>query len=148
MPAPTLRSVLLLSVACLVAVPARAAGPAPLVASDAWVRSAASTQMNTAAYMTLRNTTAAEVAIVGVKSPAAGVAELHEMRDDNGVMRMRKVERVTVPARGTATLKPGGLHVMLFKLAAPLPPGAKVAIELTTADGSTLAVTADVRSLE
>jgi copper(I)-binding protein len=124
------------------------AASSPLVASDAWVRAAASTQMNTAAYMVLQNTTAADVSIVAVTSPAAGVAELHEMREDNGVMRMRKVERLTVPARGTVALKPGGLHVMLFRLTAPLQPGAKVAIGLTTADGSMLTVTADVRPLE
>ena len=127
--------------------PARSA-TLPLVASGVWVRAAASTQMNTAAFMTVRNTSAADVTIVSVTTPAAGVAELHEMRDEDGVMRMRKVPGITIPAHGTLTLRPGGLHIMLFRLVAPLAPGSTVPLVLSAADGRAIALTADVRSLE
>ena len=128
--------------------PAAAADQASVTVSDAWVREAGSVQMNTAAFMTIRNTSTADVAIVSVRTPAAKVAELHEMRDDGGVMRMRKVDRLVVPAQGTLTLKPGGLHVMLFQLTAPLKAGATVALEFQTADGASLTVSAPVRSLQ
>ena len=146
--APLIVPFVLAIVAGPVTPPAAAADSPPLVASDAWVRAAPSVQMNTAAFMGLRNASAADVAIVGVKSPAARVAELHEMRDDNGVMRMRKVDRLVVPAQGMLRLEPGGLHVMLFQLTAPLEPGATVTLQFTLADGSTVDVTARVRALK
>lgn len=146
--APLLLSFALVLVAGPVALPVAAVGSPPIVASDAWVRAAPNVQMNTAAYMRLRNTSSADVAVVGVTSPAARVAELHQMREDNGVMRMRRVDRLVVPAQGTLTLEPGGLHVMLFQLTAPLEPGATITLLLTLADGSTVNVAAQVRALK
>jgi hypothetical protein len=125
-----------------------AAAEPPISAIDAWVRAAPSVQMNTGAFMTLRNSSSADVAIVSVKTSAAKLAELHEMHDDNGVMRMRRTDRIVVPAKGSVTLKPGGLHVMLFQLTAPLEAGTNVTLVLTTSDGTTIDVTAPVRSLK
>jgi copper(I)-binding protein len=124
-----------------------AASAPPIEVEGAWVRAAAGGQANTGAFMTFRNPSEADVAIVSVTSPSAKVAELHEMRDENGVMRMRKTDRLTVPARGTLILKPGGLHVMLFQLSGPLAPGSTVKLTFTTADGSTFDVAAEVRAL-
>lgn len=144
----TLRALFPTLLICLLPGSMMAAGDPPVTAADVWVRAAPSVQMNTGAFMTLRNTSTSDVAIVSVKTSAAKVAELHEMHDDNGVMRMRKTERIVVPAKGTVTLKPGGLHVMLFQLTAPLEPGATVTLVLTASDGTTLDVVAPVRALK
>jgi hypothetical protein len=57
-------------------------------------------------------------------------AELHESDMQDGVMRMRAVEAVEVPAHGQAALEPGGLHVMLIGLKAPLEEGGSFALTL------------------
>jgi copper(I)-binding protein len=60
--------------------------------------------------------------LVGASSPVAGVAEVHEMKMDGDVMKMRAVEGgLELPAGKTVELKPGGYHVMLMDLKAPLP---------------------------
>ena len=133
--------------AILAVTPAPLHAQTPLTARDAWVRAAPTAQMNTAAFAVLENRTDREVVIVSVASTASRVTEMHEMRDDNGIMRMRRIERLTVPPRGVVTLKPGGLHLMLMGLTAPLQAGATVTLTLTFADGSSMEVAAGVRPL-
>jgi hypothetical protein len=66
---------------------------------------------------------------------------------DEGVMRMRQIPQISLPSNTTVSLEPGGLHIMLFDLKAPLSPGDQVPITLTFSDGSSKAVTAEVRSV-
>ncbi|MDX2158130.1 MAG: copper chaperone PCu(A)C [Hyphomicrobiaceae bacterium] len=68
-------------------------------------------------------------AVVSASSPVAGKVELHTHANDGGVMRMRQIEAIDVPASGKVTLKPGGLHIMLMDLKQPLKEGE--AIDLT-----------------
>ena len=117
-----------------------------LSAREAWVREAPASRPTSAAYLILDNTSSADITIVAAATPAAKVTELHEMRDEDGRMRMRKVEKLVVPAHGSLELKPGGLHVMLFQLTGPLEAGATVPFTFTLADGSTLKVDAQVRA--
>jgi copper(I)-binding protein len=64
-------------------------------------------------------------------SPAAKTVELHETVDDNGVMKMEpRPEGWEIPARGTLQLKPGGKHIMLVGLTAPLEAGKKIRMTL------------------
>lgn len=130
----------------LVALPADAQGPPALTARDAWVREAPASRPTSAAYLVLENASDADVVIVSASTPAAKVAELHEMRDEDGRMRMRKVDKLVVPAKGTLTLKPGGLHVMLFELTGALELGKTVPFTFTLANGATLKVDATVRA--
>lgn len=126
---------------------AAAAAQSPgLSARDAWVREAPASRPTSAAYLTFDNTTGADLTVVSASTPAAKVVELHEMRDEDGRMRMRKVDELVVPARGSLVLKPGGLHVMLFELTGALEAGATVPFTFTLADGSTLKVDAQVRA--
>lgn len=118
---------------------------APLEVRDAWVRASLNPR-NTAAYLTLVNPTERDAVIVSASSPAARSVEMHEMAMDGGVMRMRRVERITVPARGTTKLAPGGLHLMLIDLPRPLSPGEQVAIQLRLLDGGEVRITAPVKS--
>jgi hypothetical protein len=117
-----------------------------LTARDAWVREAPATRPTSAAYLTFENASGADIAIVSATTPAAKVVELHEMRDEDGRMRMRKVEKLVVPAKGSLVLKPGGLHVMLFQLTGALETGKTVPFVFTLGDGSTLKVDATVRA--
>lgn len=99
---------------------------------DAWVRAAVPGQSGTGAFM---NITAKDGArLVGVSSPVAGVAEVHEMKMDNDVMRMRAIPALDLPAGKTVALRPGGYHVMLMELKQALPQGGTVPLTLILRD--------------
>jgi copper(I)-binding protein len=94
----------------------------------AWVRSSVPGQQGTGAFMKI---TAQEVMqLVGVSTPVAGTAEVHEMKMDGDVMRMRAVPKLDLPAGKAVELKPGGYHVMLMDLKQPLAAGSTVPLTL------------------
>lgn len=103
--------------------------PAPAVeVEQPWARPTAPRQSVGAAYMRLRSPGGDR--LLGGSSPAAGRVEVHEMRMDGDVMRMREREALDLPAGEVVTLAPGGLHVMLIDLAAPLAAGQRVPLLL------------------
>jgi copper(I)-binding protein len=79
-----------------------------------------------------------------VASPAAAIVEIHEMKMDGGMMTMRAVDRIVLPAGKAVELKPGGYHVMLMDLAKPLKEGDSVPLKLTFEDKAGKKVTQDV----
>jgi copper(I)-binding protein len=85
---------------------------------DAWARPTVQGQQATGAFMTL--TAKERLQLLSVSSPVAGVAEVHEMKMEGDVMRMRAVNALDLPAGQTVELKPGGYHVMLMNLKTPL----------------------------
>ena len=123
--------------------------PGVELVSEAWVRLLPPTQPNTAAYMTLRNLTDADLQIVAAESPVARVTELHDhVQDAAGVMRMRQVEAIIIPAHGEVELKPGGLHVMLIGLIEPLQEGQVVPVTLYVEGFQDLQIRAPVQRSE
>ncbi len=95
----------------------------------------ASMQYNSAAFMTIVNN-GDDTAIVAARSPVSEVVELHTHREENGVMRMRQVEKIDLPSGETVMLKPGGLHVMLIDLKQALEVDTEISVTLIYADGS------------
>jgi copper(I)-binding protein len=93
-----------------------------------------------------------DAVLVAVDSPLAAKVQLHSMNMDGGVMRMRALEKIELPAGKTVKLAPGGLHVMLYDIKQPLEAGGTVPLTLTFmgAGGakSTLKLDAQVRSAE
>lgn len=117
------------SIALALAAGVAAAQSVPVTAVAPWVRATVQGQKATGAFMTL--TAAEPLSLVGVASPVAGVAEVHEMKLDGQVMRMRAIDRLDLPAGQAVALRPGGYHVMLMDLKAPLQTGATVPLTLT-----------------
>ena len=111
------------------AVLAAAAQAQPASVKDAWVRAPAPGQKVVGVYMEIVSRTNA--ALVAVASPLAARAELHRMALEDGVMKMRPLERIELPAGTAVKLAPGGLHVMLIDLKQPLQRGEKVPLTLT-----------------
>jgi copper(I)-binding protein len=74
--------------------------------------------------------------LTGVRSAAAETAEVHQMKMENGMMRMRPVPSLELPAGKTVRLEPGGYHIMLFDLRQSLVAGQKLKLELTVEDAS------------
>ena len=95
-----------------------------------WARASAGMAKAGAAFMTLRNQGATD-RLVAASAPVARVTELHTHIMDGDVMRMRKVETIEVTGGTMTTLAPGGLHVMLMGLHAPLQEGTSFPLTLT-----------------
>ena len=108
------------------------AGTANVDVKDAWVRSSVPGQMGTGAFMKITAKTGTQ--LVGVSSPVAGVGEVHEMKMDGDIMKMRALPALDLPAGKTVELKPGGYHVMLMDLKQPLLKDSKVPLTLTFKD--------------
>lgn len=92
---------------------------APVKVDKAWARATVQGQKGSGAFMSL---TASEgTKLVGLSSPVAGIAEVHEMKMEGDVMKMRAVAGgLDLPAGKTVELKPSGYHVMLMDLKTPL----------------------------
>jgi periplasmic copper chaperone A len=116
----------------LLATTAFAQATPPVKVEAAWARASVQGQMGTGAFMHI--TAAQPMSLVGVSSPAAGVSEVHEMKMEGDVMRMRPIGQLPLPAGKTVELKPGGYHLMLLDLKAPLMPGTSVPVTLRLRD--------------
>jgi periplasmic copper chaperone A len=124
----------------------QAQGNASVTVSDAWARATPPHAATGAAYLTL--TSPAADTLVGVSSPVAAEAELHSMTMEGNVMHMRPVEGgLDLPAGKPVTLAPGGTHVMLMGLRAPLKQGQGVMLHLTFRNAPPEDVTARVEAL-
>lgn len=97
--------------------------------ANAWVRAPAPGQKTAGAYVEL--TSGRDAALVAAGSPAAARVEMHSSSVEGGVMRMRALSRVDLPAGQTVRLAPGGNHLMLVDLKRPLKPGDIVALTLS-----------------
>jgi len=95
---------------------------------DAWVRATVAQQKATGAFMMLESKQ--EAKLVAAQSPVAGVVEVHEMAMDGGVMKMRPIPFLALPAGKAVELKPGGYHVMLMDLKAQVKDGDVVPVTL------------------
>ncbi len=99
---------------------------------QAWARATVQGQKATGAFMKI--TAAQATQLVAVSTPAAGVAEIHEMKMDGGVMKMRAMPALDLPANQAVELKPGGYHLMLMDLKTPLVKDGSLALTLTFRD--------------
>ena len=146
-----LLSAVVLAVQMLTA-PAPAGAPASggINVEDAWARAATRPSEGTggtsAIYLLIRNQAGERDQLIGATSDAAATTEVHRTQVEDGVMRMRPAGPVEVPAGGTVTLQPGGLHVMLIDLQRDLVAGERVAVTLHFARAGDLPVDAEVRA--
>ena len=118
-------------------------------ATDAWVRATVPSQKSTGAFVTL--TSSEDAKVVAAASPAAAMVELHTSSMEGGVMQMRAVETIALPAGKAVELKPGATHVMLMGLSKAPVAGEKFPLVFTVEDKrgkrSTLEVSATVRPI-
>ena len=116
------------SLAVCLAVCLTAPALAQVTVKESWVRATVAKQTATGAFMQI--TAATDTKLVDVKSSAAGIAEIHEMKMENNVMKMRAVDEVVLPAGKMVELKPGGYHVMLMDLKAQVKTGDTIPLTL------------------
>lgn len=113
-----------------------------IVVEQPWAR--ATTAATGGAYMTLRNNGAAADRLIGVSSPAAERAEIHETRIEDGTATMRPAPGLEIKRRASVQLRPGGLHVMLIGLRRPLREGERITLALTFERAGTIEIEARV----
>ena len=118
-------------VAALLSAPAWAQTAAVKV-EGAWARASVQGQKATGAFMRLTAKDGAR--LVRAESPAAALAEVHEMKMEGDIMKMRAVPALDLPAGKTVELKPGGYHLMLLDLKAPLAKDTAVPLTLVFQD--------------
>ncbi len=123
-PAPTLR----ILAAQTAAAPQFRAGA--IVVEAPWARATPAGAKVGGGYLTLRNAGAQPDRLVSFSSAASGRGELHEMTMAEGVMKMREIAGIEIPAGGTVELKPGGLHLMFVDLKGRIAEGAPVKARL------------------
>lgn len=104
--------------------------------------------MASASFMTLKNTSDHDIYLIQADSNVAKKVELHTHIHDNGVMRMRQVPDIKIPAHGMTMLQPGGFHIMLIGLQQKLVKGNDIKVTLTFKDGSHKTVTMPVKSIQ
>jgi copper(I)-binding protein len=134
---------IIVAVAALLLASCSASSPPAIAIDDAWARATVPAQMSSAAYFTIRNSGGPD-ALVSISSPSAN-ASLHSTSMDNGVMRMRPLASLDVPANATVELKPGGTHIMLMDLKAPLAAGSTIELDLRFEKSGERRVEAQVR---
>ena len=125
-----------------------AAGVAPLVIEEAWVRALPPTQKTTAAYLTLTTRGRAPSDIVGASTGIAAQVEIHTTREVEGYMRMERLDGLSLGPGESLRLEPGGTHLMLLGLERMPLPGETVEICLQPATGPAVCADAPVRRTE
>lgn len=132
----------LITVAAVAAL-ARAAEP-EVGLSNAWVRPTLGAGRTTAAYVTITNAGTAADRLTAADTPGAGSVEIHTAGMKDGVMRMRRVEGLDIPAGDTVTMAPGGYHIMIIDVEEPVQSGSVVPLTLTFETAGSITVDAGV----
>ena len=144
-----MRPILVFLAGVLISLAASAADTGVSV-SSAWSRATAPGQSSAGVWFTLISKE--DATLVSISSTAARSAQIHSMTHENGMMKMRAIESLALPAGKAVELAPGGNHVMLFDLKRPLKAGDHVPLKLriryTDKHESTLTVAAEVRALD
>ncbi|WP_419184931.1 copper chaperone PCu(A)C [Thiobacillus denitrificans] len=136
-----------LMLAAVGALTMQSAWAATISVSDAWARATMPGQKVSGAYMRIQSD--ADARLVSASSPAVPRVEMHEMRMDGDVMRMREVKAIDLPKGKTVSLEPGGFHIMLMNLPQPIAAGDVIPLILTVESGGkrqTVEVKAEARA--
>lgn len=139
---------LVLAVLLLASGAAAAAVTAGISVTGAWVRASLGQLPTTAAYIKVENKGTTEDRLLSVSTPAAAMANLHESVSDNGIMKMNAVPALVIKPGQTAELAPGGMHIMVMSLKAPLKAGATMPLVLKFEKAGEIRVEAEVRGLK
>jgi len=120
---------------------------AGLSATEAWARATPPGTDVGAAYVTIENQTDTGDRLLGITSPVAAKIEIHETVEEDGVARMRPIEDACLTAGSALAMRPGGTHLMLTGLKAPLKEGDVLTLTLTFETAGPLTVEAPIAGL-
>jgi hypothetical protein len=116
--------------------------------SEPWTRATAPTAPTAGGYLSITNKGTTPDRLIAVRSAAAGKVQVHEMKMDGNIMRMRELEHgLAIPAGGTVKLAPGGFHLMMMNLKAPLKKGTEVPVTLVFEKAGSVDIELDVEGM-
>jgi copper(I)-binding protein len=123
------RFVLLVALALPVVAHQYQAGP--LVIGHPWSRPTAPGMPMGVAYLSISNSGKEADSLIAASTPAAARVEIHQSTITDGMARMRPLAEIPIPPGATVKVEPGGIHLMLVDLRAPLAAGTQVPLEIT-----------------
>jgi periplasmic copper chaperone A len=141
------RSIMLATVLLLGTYGGATAQTATIEVQDAWARATLGQSRNGAAYLTLSALGAAPDRLVAASSPVAAKVELHNHIMVGNVAQMRAVDAIEVAPGSPTLLQPGGLHIMLLDLKAPLQADTRFPVTLIFEKAGPITVQVDVRAV-
>ncbi|WP_038177469.1 MULTISPECIES: copper chaperone PCu(A)C [Vibrio] len=118
-----------------------------IMAHNAYARATPPNAPTSAVFVEILNQGDKDRYIVSASTPAAGKVELHDVITEGDVMKMRQIERIEVPSKGKAILKPGSLHIMLFDLKQAFVEGEQIDVEITFANGEQQTFSAPIKKV-
>jgi len=108
------------------------ADPSPLQVEAAWARAIVKGQGGTGAFMTF--TAREPLVLLGAETPAAGIVEIHQMKLEGDIMKMRAVDKLALRAGEAVAFNPGGYHFMLMDLKAAFAAGSRIPLTVLFRD--------------
>ncbi|RAZ49783.1 copper chaperone PCu(A)C [Campylobacter hyointestinalis] len=106
--------------------------------NDAFVKATAPNAQNSAAFMSITNNTDQNISLISASNSVSKFTELHVHVSENGMKKMIQIPQIDIPAKSSAQLKPGGLHIMMIGLSKAINPGDKVDITLNFSNGKSI----------
>lgn len=97
--------------------------PPPVLVKDGWVRAVPASSPNTAAYFAIENPSLVDDALIGATTPRARAVEIHRIVEAAGLKSMQRLGSVVVEPANRFEFSPGGFHLMIIGLDAPLKEG-------------------------
>jgi copper(I)-binding protein len=137
-------SLLVLSAAVAFAACSKKEEPKTLTINDPWILEVPAERPMTAAFMNIQGGSEGDV-LLSAQSTVAKATEIHDMITENDIMKMRKIDKIEIPAGTEAVLKRGSKHIMLIDLIEPLKEGDKVKLTLTFEKAGVKEIEAPVR---
>ena len=138
------RVVILIGLGAVIADPALSSS---ITIENAFARASIGTARNSAAFMSITNHSDKEDRLLGVKTKIASKSSLHNHINDNGIMKMRQVEYLIIAGNNSFELKPGGFHIMLLRLKAPLIEGNQFNLTLIFKNAGEISVSVRIKKL-
>ena len=114
---------------------------------DPYARATPPNAPASAIFLKLENKTDVEKTIISASTPAAGRVELHSHIMEDGVMKMRQVDSIKVPAMSEVELKPGSLHIMLYELKQEFKEGEDIEVSINFSNGAKQKFTAKIKKV-
>ncbi|MBP9854793.1 MAG: copper chaperone PCu(A)C [Candidatus Omnitrophica bacterium] len=119
--------------------------PDAVVVSGAWIKAMPASAEYSAAFLTMTNNSENDITLNEVKTNLSKTVVIHEMKMENGAMKMRKINNLVIPKGEAVNLESGGTHIMLIDLIKPLVEGEKADLILVFSDGKEQTVSAIIQ---
>ena len=119
----------------------------PLSIESGYARATPPKAVNSAVFGVLKNAGDKPLVLVKAQSKVAKTVELHTAVHEDGMMKMRQISNMTIPAHGELNLQPGGLHIMLLDVQSALKEGEIVNVVLSTEQGESIDISVPVKKV-